>query len=136
MESNERRIDKQDMQDQLRALVTKHCETLTVELLEIKTCLDGLGQSDAADADAIAKGFAHAHKVKGSSGTLGFAEISAAAETLEHCLRDLDRNGAAIGPSERELIFGHYDHLARLISTISPEQSSLFNAQFPAGPGN
>jgi chemotaxis protein histidine kinase CheA len=135
METNERRISQPDMQDQLRALVTKHCETLAAELLEIKTCLDGLGQPDVADADAIAKGFAHAHKVKGSSGSLGFAEISAAAETLEHCLRDLDRNSAGIGPSEREQIFGHYDLLARLIDAIRPEKSSLFNAQFPAGRG-
>lgn len=133
MEPNERRIDKQDMQEQLRALVTKHCETLACELLEIKTCLDGLGQPVTADADAIANGYAHAHKVKGSSGSLGFAEISAAAETLEHCLRDLGRSGAAVGPSERELIFGHYDLLARLINAIEPEQSTLFNAQFPAG---
>jgi chemotaxis protein histidine kinase CheA len=128
-------MSKQDMQDQLRALVTKHCETLAVELLEIETCLDGLGQPGVADADAIANGFAHAHKVKGSSGSLGFAEISTAAETLEHCLRDLASNGAAIGPSEREQIFGHYDRLARLIDAIKPEQSTLFNAQFPAGQG-
>jgi chemotaxis protein histidine kinase CheA len=135
MEPSQRRVSQQDMQDQLRALVTKHCATLACELLEIKSCLDGLGQPDVADADAIAKGFAHAHKVKGSSGSLGFADISAAAETLEHCLRDLGKSGAAIGPSERELISGHYDLLARLIETITPEQSSLFDAQFPAGRG-
>ncbi|MEJ2229083.1 MAG: Hpt domain-containing protein [Alphaproteobacteria bacterium] len=121
-------MSKQDLQDQFRALITGHCETLACELLEIKTCLDGLGQPGVVEADAIAKGFALAHKVKGSSGTLGFAEICAAAETLEHYLRDLGKSGAALGPSEREQIFDHYDLLACRINAISPEQSSLFNA--------
>lgn len=124
------------MLEQLSALIEKHCTTLTVELESVRNCLDRLDGSDQPVAEVIAEGIGLAHKIKGSSGSIGFPEISAAAALLERHLRSLAELDETLSPAQRDQVFAHYDGLARLIRQVSPEASTLYNAQFPLAVAN
>jgi len=121
------------MLEQLRALIERHCTTLSVELEAVRTCLERLDEPDIAASEVIAEAIGLAHKIKGSSGSIGYPEISAAAALLEHYLRSLESLGEELGPVQRRQISAHFDGLERLIARISPEASTLYNAQFPQG---
>ncbi|MEM8836701.1 MAG: Hpt domain-containing protein [Pseudomonadota bacterium] len=68
-----------------------------------------------------------AHKIKGSSGTIGYTMISKVAEALEFHLRDLDEEDAYPEEAARERANSLFSELNALLSDMKPEQSSLFN---------
>lgn len=119
------------MLEEMRALITKHCSTLVVELEAIRDALDNLGQSNIDVTAVLAEAVERAHKIKGSSGTIGFPEISAAAAALEYCLRELVHRGGAIEADDRNRILSRYDRLDNLVRSVTPERSTLFNMQMP-----
>ena len=115
------------MQEQLRELITKHCTTLANELAAMDACFKNISQPGAECIDAVKEGIEHAHKIKGSSGSIGFPEISAAAASLEFCFRDIAASNAAVSPAQQEKLVGCYGDLARLIGSVKPQQSTLYN---------
>ncbi|WP_319529892.1 Hpt domain-containing protein [uncultured Cohaesibacter sp.] len=119
------------MIDQLRALITKHCATLGREMDEINLSLTKL-QCAGDQCSLVAQEAAgKAHKVKGSSGTIGFKQISQSAADLELYLRQLgEQPGPLTNEQEKkiELLFGR---LRILVEGATPEQSSLYDAQIP-----
>lgn len=68
-----------------------------------------------------------AHKIKGSSGTIGYAAISKVAEALEFHLRDLDAEDVYPGDAALQTADSLFAELNALLSDMKPEQSSLFN---------
>ncbi len=115
------------MQEQLRELITRHCTTLANELAAMDACFANINQPNAEHAAAVKEGIEHAHKIKGSSGSIGFPEISAAAASLEFCFRDIAEHNAVVSPSQKEKLAGCYSDLARLIGSVKPQQSTLYN---------
>lgn len=120
------------MIEQLRALIARHCETLTNELSEIEASLNKLEHGDAPVLDVLREGIEKSHKVKGSSGTIGFAEISDLAAELEAFLRLQAGKSGAMTSADHVQINAKFQRLSQAIEQVSPEQSSLFNSQFPA----
>lgn len=115
------------MHDRLRELVTRHCETLRRNVAEVALCIRPLDGA-AIDPQAVEKSVSITHQVKGSGGSLGFPEVSAAAAELERHLRLLD---AAGGHRTPELTAGLEDSLAtleKLTRGLVPQDSTLFNA--------
>lgn len=110
------------MQEKLRALVIRHCETLKVEADAITRALSAAGPDLAGDRHAI---LAAAHKLKGSSGSLGFSKVSADAQNLETVLRSAVER--PLTESERDDVIASAAVLQERITHIVPEQSSLFS---------
>ena len=117
------------MQKELRELISRHCLTLTVELEDISQCLARLDAPGASPGPIVAEAIGLSHKIKGSSGSLGFSSISAAASLLEHYLRGLNPEAKALTYEEQEGIRDHLSCLDRLIHSASPKDSALYNAQ-------
>lgn len=119
------------MKEQLRALVAKHCRTIAYEAEAIRLCLNCFDQSATTKQDMLAEAIQHAHKIKGSSGTLGFPDISAAAACLERHFRVLVASDDEVGLAERVQIEAYYAVLDGLVAAATPEHSTLYNYQRP-----
>lgn len=120
------------MQEQLRELITRHCDTLAEEMEAVRTCIDRFDDPSIPVGDVINEGIELTHKIKGSSGSIGFPEISAASACLEHYLRSLATEAEEIDQEARETAAAHFQTLERLVAVVKPESSTLYNAQFPA----
>lgn len=118
------------MQDQLNALLERHCKT-------IKASVTTLGLQLAAIADgsmpeplaAIGEAEALAHQLKGSTGTAGFHDVCRAATALDDHLKLLCRGnapGIAAGMGEAIRLFECLDQAAR---AATPGTSSLYGLE-------
>ena len=114
------------MQEQLRALIRRHCATLADELEAVRGCLSRIDGGDEARARAVAEGIALTHKIKGSSGSIGFQEISASSAKLELCLRSLIADDHRLEPTRRHELDVCFQEFERLIASVTPECSSLY----------
>lgn len=119
------------MQAEVRKLLITHCATLKREIEEIGTILHGLDQGASASQDGplLAAGIARAHKIKGSSGSIGFMKVSAAARDLEMALRAAAESTAS-GAGRTGTVAQSHAVLAEVISAVRPEDSRLFAADF------
>ena len=114
------------MEQQLRDLIARHCATLEKELEDVRKCVEQLEDGHSVK-DAIKEGIEMTHKIKGSSGSIGFADISAASALLEHCFRSLLENPEMIDNEARQSVAVHFQSLEQLVLTVRPESSSLYN---------
>lgn len=114
------------LEDEIRAVVARHCETLLRDLEEVAESIARLykERSDASVDAAIRI----SHRIKGSSGSIGFPAVSQAAAALEEALR-----AAASCPSlltsEEAVIAMRFHELKRLVVVMAPENSTLVRAK-------
>jgi HPt (histidine-containing phosphotransfer) domain-containing protein len=111
-------------QDAIRALIEKHCATLRGEASDITSALSHW--SDAPDL-ACARAIKATHKIKGSSGTIGFHDVSMIAEQLEYAFRALEDEEEALLTRE---IYDLTHSLTETVSGLDPAQSSLYHKSF------
>ena len=116
------------MQEQLRALIERHCLTLVSEAAAVRACLARLADPAADRAAVVAEGTGLAHKIKGSSGSIGFGEISQAAQALEFYLRELARLEGALDEAQVGRAIGLGRDLEARTAAIRPENSALYDA--------
>ncbi len=109
------------MRERILELVTRHCATLRQEGADIDAFLRAAGP--APDGDARAGIVATAHKLKGSSGSIGFMRVSALAGDIESLLRDAGDRPLGHPVSQRLAVL--HTELQSNIDAISPEQSTL-----------
>jgi HPt (histidine-containing phosphotransfer) domain-containing protein len=114
-------------QDQLRALLTKHCGTIN-ELVERMAGLSAQASDAAGDpARFVAEIREIAHQIKGSSGSIGFPDISVAAAQLDSQLRLLIQGGNHLESSDWQTSLLLISELQRLAKDAIPEGSTLYN---------
>lgn len=104
----------------LDVLIAHHCETLKEMMNELTKLYRQGPSSGPPDADTMGV----LHKIKGSSGTIGFMNVNAAATSLEALLQasaDGWERDAYRGEIEKRLMI-----LENLVREIRPEQSLLF----------
>ena len=114
------------MMEELRALIIRHCETLKREMADVEGCMDRLVNDDEAHASALHQGIEMTHKIKGSSGSIGFANISSTAAALEKCLYAVQDN------DDQAQLFEacqHFDTLKELVARVKPEESALYSVE-------
>jgi len=115
------------MQAHLNSLLEKHCKTIKSSVGAVGQLLEEI--SDGTTADPLASveaAEAIAHQLKGSSGTAGFHDISAAATDLDDYLKVLcrtERHAVTGGIGEAVRL---YNELAGVARNTTPAQSSLF----------
>ena len=109
------------MKDEILALVGRHCETVRRESMEIADLVPPGAAPTAAVRATLA---ARIHKLKGSSGTIGFKEISTACREIETVL---DEDEGRDPDLEQDVDLGAaLARLRDLALTLRPEHSTLY----------
>lgn len=116
------------MRDKIIALLERHCGTIRSEADEIEACFQNFGPEP--DDDQLQKTIYLVHKIKGSSGSLGFLPLSKVAHTLEYALRELDEK------QSRDLALAEIHQLSVVLQDkileMKPEASSLHQSAIMA----
>ncbi|MGB0086132.1 MAG: Hpt domain-containing protein [Rhodomicrobiaceae bacterium] len=115
------------MQDKLNAIIEKYCGTIKTSVRMIGRLLDEVAQGVPDPLATIKEAEALAHQLKGSSGTAGFNEISAAATALDDQLKILCRSNAADGPLAIDAASERFRSLEQLALAATPSSSSLYS---------
>lgn len=116
-----------DIQAKMRELIATHCCNLREEASQVRDALSRLSDPNADFRDAVADGLSRVHKIKGSSGTIGFSDVSALAQSLEDQLRRLYDAGAEPGARSKAHVLALGDELSARVAIIRPEQSTLYD---------
>ncbi len=123
------------VQDKLRSLIKVHCVTIKGSVSELEAGLAGLyGQANRQSEVIIEEARSLTHQLKGSSGSIGFRDVSNAAAILDDYLKSISGMDRRLNDSELQQAFHMLDKLKRETAAISPEHSSLYHAQFGPPP--
>jgi len=113
----------------LQALIHKHCDTLQREMSDVIAAFDAW-ENDSGNAQILTQtAISAVHKIKGSSGTIGFSDISERAQGVETKLKMYDPKISLVLADE---ILVDYCALRALIEEISPQKSTLYDVQIPS----
>lgn len=116
------------MQDQLRALIRKHCETVARRVQALGAELGRLSARGTDHAAVLRAARESAHQITGASGAMGFRAVSAAAQTLERYLEELAHAGPPLPSAARQAVMRLYADLQATAQAATPESSTLYNA--------
>ena len=119
------------VQEQLRDLLKRYCTNLfdQVEMLEqliLRSC-DVSAQSSAP----ISKARDITHQMKGTSGSMGFPDLAAAASALDDHLKLLAKQ-ERVSQLQLQISKELFVRLRKIASQITPQKSALFNADLSA----
>lgn len=103
------------------ALVVRHCETIKQEAAEVARAMESAASGVAGSRSSLV---ARMHKLKGSSGSIGFMEISGLSGEIEAVLREAGERPLT-EPERREIDAKHAALQAR-VARIEPSQSTLY----------
>ena len=118
------------VQDQVRALVAGHCERLPTHVEEIGGKLSRFVNAEANHEAHLDELIALVHKLNGSSGSIGFRAVGAAAAALEDHLSELDLSGACPEATDLAKALVLFNALERTASETRPDDSTLYHADF------
>lgn len=116
-----------NVQAEMRILITRHCETLRLEAEAVRVALERLNVPGATGV--LESSVQAAHKIKGSSGTIGFLEVSEIAADLEMALRSFAASGQSPRGPALEGLRRHCGELVRAVSILQPEDSRLYDME-------
>lgn len=113
--------------EDLRDLIARHVETLRREAHDVARSMSPWLSGAPGGATGLAAAVGAAHKIKGSSGTIGFTEVADVARALEMRLRDAvaaDNHGGGAARLEAERLLAK---LSQRTAELKPEDSSLYD---------
>jgi HPt (histidine-containing phosphotransfer) domain-containing protein len=114
-------------QEQLRALLRRHHGTIVEQAEAVgRHFADGI-QDEPSMGHHVACMLDIAHQIKGSSGSMGFRDVSAAAAALETQLKALRGGNSAMAREEMRAVEGLIDDFKRLAREATPERSALYS---------
>jgi len=80
----------------LQLLQEKYLKELPAKLAEISTLLEALRRAEKFDADMAQSLHRMVHSLSGSGATFGLTELSVAAKTLEHTIKEIEQNAVLV----------------------------------------
>ncbi|MFN0262265.1 Hpt domain-containing protein [Tepidamorphus sp. 3E244] len=116
------------MTNPLHPLIERHCEWLSETVGEIRLLVANLN----TDRQVARRAYELTHEITGSSGTMGFAQVSAAAAVLEEKLKPMSAQPAPYPPFDLLHVQSLYNDLATASHGVEPRHSSLFNVDLAA----
>lgn len=117
------------IQQRLRALIDQHHKNLLREIESVRPVIQAIGGTKPADCHAVQQSIDITHKIAGSSGSMGFNEISEAAKKIETHLNSLAATDEDMPAADRDLLRQYFCDLEALIATVSPKDSDLYSAE-------
>ena len=119
------------MQDALRALIENYCTTLARQVGEIAGHVEHMRRGPDVLAP-LRPALDLVHQISGLSGTMGYAEISDCAMEFEKFMRRFDEDGRIPSADDLIKISAHFDMLAKRAAAVTPQQSTLYDADLSA----
>ncbi len=114
-------------QEQLRALLRRHHGTIVEQAETVARHFSQGMQDPLSMGRHVTCMLDIAHQIKGSSGSMGFREVSAAAAALETQLKALRGEGSVMGREETRAVEGLISDFKRLANEAVPERSALYS---------
>ena len=112
--------------DELRSILSRHCASLPGEIESAAGAFaEAVLRRDAYNA-LTCKAIEIVHKINGSSGTLGFGRLSAAARQFEDALIESRMAEAEPDEGQVQALYGLLDELKVIAGRTVPEDSSLY----------
>lgn len=116
---------KDDLKAKLFLLVEKHCATIRSEAQAINSLMHSA--ENGQNSDSFQKIFFLTHKLKGSSGTMGFMQVSHIAEQLEDQLKGyIDAKKLPLAQEYARLQSLNHE-LQKSVACTHPNQSALLD---------
>lgn len=114
------------MQDKLTGLIEKHCVWLARTVSSIEAFLCTADGDDECRSLAVSEALSLTHQITGSSGSVGFGDVSAAAAVLEEHLKMLHLGALALTSSQMFRALALHSDLKRAAEAVRPETSTLY----------
>lgn len=114
------------MEEQLRALIERHCVTIHEYVDRIGRHLSQIRGPSPNESEALTEAESLAHQLKGSSGSIGFMEVSKASTALDDYLKYLCASDETMTDEKQAKLLGLYGELRNIAEKISPESSTLY----------
>lgn len=115
------------MQEKLRRLIGRHSTWLHDIMPALRHNLSSLLVQGDADNDAVRAAKVIVHQIKGSSGSVGFREVSEAATQLDGHLAQLIQADTTASPEERQILGALCIELQNIVDGVEPQASTLYN---------
>lgn len=115
------------VQDQLRDLLKRHCTSLLDQIETLDQLISQNGDTSVQSSAPIAKAQNITHQMKGTSGSMGFLEVSSAASMLDDELKLLAKQDRISQPQlqfSKDLLV----RLRKIASQATPQKSTLYDA--------
>lgn len=115
------------MQEELRALITRHCGTIAGKVESLAGIVTNLRHSSSHAGETLVMAIALTHEIRGSAGSIGFRDVFKHASVLEDSLKRLSKRDAIDAETSAETL-QQMNALSDLVITLRPEASSLYDA--------
>jgi CheY-like chemotaxis protein len=129
-----RQSEAAEVRARLRDLLCRHCAGLAHQTEELEQLLQQGLDPNCVSREPLLKARSITHQAKGTSGSVGFPDMSKAAAALDDLLRVLAEQTGAISPSQAQAakeLFGKFEAEG---AACVPERSTLYYAHLPSPP--
>lgn len=116
------------VQEQLRDLLLRHCATIRNQVAEIGLQLEQISEPHTDQLASIKSILGIAHQIRGTSGSMGFQDVSALAAALEGSLRGLEVGPSPLADERLQPAFELLQRLRDLARDTTPDMSPLYHA--------
>lgn len=113
--------------DQIRALLERHCSQLGADIGLIGSKISHAISDGRPCPAAIQEAVSLTHQVTGTSGSLGFSELSAIAAKLESELNNIVVSGERLDERAADAVNKLFLELQMAADNTRPSDSKLFN---------
>jgi HPt (histidine-containing phosphotransfer) domain-containing protein len=115
------------VQEQLRALIERHLVHLGEQLATVTELLTPQDETATLPVAQVIEAEGIMHQVKGTAGSMGFAEIGATARALDESLKVIMKRPEPIPAAELVPALEHLGALQRMADGATPAMSALYN---------
>ena len=113
--------------EEVCALIERHGVWLDENVEKIAQSLDRCAMPDGGASSPLREALNIAHQITGTSGSIGYPHISAAAAELEESLSQILASGSeVISDARGDDLRAQVDRLRSLAASTSPAQSELY----------
>jgi HPt (histidine-containing phosphotransfer) domain-containing protein len=116
------------VQEQMRDLLKRHCTNLLDQVEMVGQLLSQSCDVGAQSPTPIAKAQNITHQIIGTTGSMGFPDVAAAASALDDNLQLLAADQHRVSQSQLQVSKQLFARLQKVASQATPERSRLYDA--------
>jgi HPt (histidine-containing phosphotransfer) domain-containing protein len=116
------------VQQQMRDLLKRHCTNLLDQVEMVGQLLSQCCNVGTQSPTPIAKAQNITHQIIGTTGSMGFPDVAAAASALDDNLKLLAAKQQGASQSELQVSKQLFERLQKIASQATPEGSRLYDA--------
>ncbi len=116
------------MQEQLRTLIERHLANLVEQLATVTRLLTPADGQGALPVAQVIEAQGITHQLKGTAGSMGFADIGVSASALDENLKILKKMPDPIAAAQLKPALELLATLRRIAEVTTPKMSMLYNA--------